>query len=123
MYLDKQGKVISGLSTKGYLAVGVPGTVMGLEEALAKYGTMTRTQVMNPAIKLASAGFELQQGDVDILNFGTKKFKTQPNVGNIFLKNGKSYQVGARLIQKNLAHTLELIAKITVTPSARNSRR
>lgn len=112
MYLDKQGKVISGLSTKGYLAVGVPGTVMGLEEALAKYGTMTRTQVMNPAIKLASAGFELQQGDVDILNAGTNKFKAQPNVASIFLKNGKSYQVGARLIQKNLAHTLELIATL-----------
>ena len=46
MYLDKQGKVISGLSTKGYLAVGVPGTVMGLEEALGKYGTMPRIQVM-----------------------------------------------------------------------------
>ncbi len=112
MYLDKQGKVISGLSTKGYLAVGVPGTVMGLEEALGKYGTMPRIQVMNPAIKLASAGFELQQGDIDILNFGTKKFKTQPNVANIFLKNGKSYQVGDRLIQKNLAHTLGLIATL-----------
>ncbi len=112
MYLDKQGKVISGLSTKGYLAVGVPGTVMGLDKALAEYGTMTRVQVMAPAIKLASGGFGLQQGDVDILNTGTKKFKTQPNVASIFLKNGKSYQVGDRLVQKNLAQTLQLISSL-----------
>lgn len=111
MYLDKQGKV-SGLSTKGYLTVGVPGTVMGLDKALAEYGTMTRLQVMTPAIKLAASGFGLQQGDVDILNTGTKKFKTQPNVASIFLKNGKSYQVGDRLVQKNLAQTLQLISSL-----------
>lgn len=112
MYLDKQGKVISGLSTKGYLAVAVPGTVKGLDRALSQYGTMTRVQVMAPAIQLAEQGFVLQQGDVKILSAGTKKFSQSPNVSAIFLKNGKtSYQVGERLIQKDLARTLKLIAK------------
>ncbi len=109
MYLDHQGKVISGLSTKGYLAVAVPGTVMGLERA-SQYGTMTRKQVMAPAIELASKGFVLQQGDVNILNWGNEKFK-QPNVATIFLKNGKnSYRVGDRLVQLDLAQTLRTIA-------------
>src|SRR5476651_958658 len=36
MYLDKDGNVIKGLSTKGHLAVGVPGTVSGMELALSK---------------------------------------------------------------------------------------
>ena len=40
MYLDKDGNVVKGASTNGHLAVGVPGTVSGLELALATYGTM-----------------------------------------------------------------------------------
>jgi gamma-glutamyltranspeptidase/glutathione hydrolase len=42
MYLDKDGNVIKSLTTNGWLAVGVPGTVSGLEYARKKYGTMTR---------------------------------------------------------------------------------
>jgi len=112
MYLDKQGNVISGLSTHGYLAVGVPGTVKGLDRALAEYGTMTREQVMVPAIELAAQGFVLQQGDVHVLEAGTKKFTQQPNVAATFLKNGKTpYQVGDRLVQKDLAQTLKVIQR------------
>lgn len=111
LYLDKNGEVVPKLSTTGYLAVGVPGTVLGLDRALAKYGTMSRRRVMSPAINLAERGYVLQQGDVDTLSFGTKSFATQPNVAAIFLKNSKTpYQVGERLVQKNLAHTLKLIA-------------
>src|SRR5512133_111414 len=40
MYLDKDGNVIKGASTSGHLAAGVPGTVAGMESALAKYGTL-----------------------------------------------------------------------------------
>lgn len=112
MYLDDQGKIISGRSTKGYLAVGVPGTVMGLDYALTKYGTMNRQQVMAPAIKLAEDGFVLRQGDVQILGYGTRKFRAQPNVARIFLKDReKKYEVGDRLVQKDLANTLKLIAQ------------
>src|SRR5436309_302478 len=39
MYLDASGNVVKGLSTNGYLAVGVPGSVAGMEAARAKYGT------------------------------------------------------------------------------------
>ena len=48
-----QGNVVPDRSPYGYMAVGVPGTVMGLETALDEYGTMSREQVMAPAIKLA----------------------------------------------------------------------
>jgi gamma-glutamyltranspeptidase / glutathione hydrolase len=111
MYLDKEGKVVPGLSTQGYLAVGVPGTVLGLEQALKTYGTLTRSQVMAPAIELAEKGFVLQSGDLKILD-STKKFNKQPNVAAIFLKNGTTpYQVGDRLVQKDLAKTLKLISE------------
>jgi len=111
MYLDREGKVVNGLSTEGYLAVGVPGTVKGLDYALTKYGTMNREQVMSPAINLAEQGFALQQGDVDIFKAGRKRL-LEPNVAQIFLKNGKDvYRVGDVLRQKDLADTLELITK------------
>src|ERR1700682_2661163 len=45
MYLDKDGNVIKGLSTKGHLAVGVPGSVSGMEYAREKYGTMKRAEL------------------------------------------------------------------------------
>jgi gamma-glutamyltranspeptidase/glutathione hydrolase len=75
MYLDAKGKVIPQLSTSGYLAVAIPGTVAGLDMALTQYGTMTRAKVMAPAIQLAEEGFILQQGDVDILNQGKKNLR------------------------------------------------
>ena len=63
MYLDDKGNPVEGLSTEGYLAVGVPGSVMGFETARTKYGTLSREKLMAPAIRLASEGFKLEQGD------------------------------------------------------------
>src|SRR5262245_64710649 len=58
LYLDKDGNVVPGLSTRGHLAVGVPGTVAGLEYAREKYGTRPRAELIAPAIKLAESGYE-----------------------------------------------------------------
>src|SRR5471032_1130924 len=41
MYLDKKGNVLPEQSLKGYLAIATPGTVMGLNTALQKYGTLS----------------------------------------------------------------------------------
>ncbi|TAL83142.1 MAG: gamma-glutamyltransferase [Candidimonas sp.] len=123
MYLDDKGEVRRGRSTRGYLAVGVPGTVMGLDTVLRQYGTMTRKQVMDPAITLAKKGYVLQRGDVSILTGSgyhgdldalsgpSKRFAQEPNVAAIFLKHGKPYKVGDRLVQTHLAQTLSLIEK------------
>jgi gamma-glutamyltranspeptidase/glutathione hydrolase len=105
------GKVVKGRSTKTYLGVGVPGTVMGLDEALKKYGTMRRAQVMAPAIKLAKDGYVLRPGDVRLLDTSTDTFKLYPNVAAIFLDDGKPWKAGQVLKQPQLAHTLSLIAK------------
>ncbi|HHP7232826.1 MAG TPA: gamma-glutamyltransferase family protein, partial [Xenococcaceae cyanobacterium] len=110
MYLDEQGKIIEGLSTQGYLAVGVPGTVKGLDYALTKYGTMQPKQVISPAIELAETGFVLQQEDVDTFQAGKDKL-LDSEVAAIFLKEGQVYQPGEVLIQADLARTLRLIAE------------
>ncbi|ATN12596.1 gamma-glutamyltransferase [Pseudomonas sp. FDAARGOS_380] len=110
MYLDKAGNVVEGLSAKGHLAVGVPGTVSGMELALSKYGTLKRAQVIAPAITLAENGFALEQGDIDLLHTATGEFEKDQDMRGIFLHNGKPMQVGQKLVQKDLAKTLKEIS-------------
>ncbi|MHB1947668.1 MAG: gamma-glutamyltransferase [Gammaproteobacteria bacterium] len=110
MYLDTKGHIIQGKSTYGYLAVATPGTVMGLDFALKKFGSMTRQQVISPAIKLAEQGYILTSGDVKLLDANIQNFKKQANVASIFMNHGKPYQVGDRLIQNDLAASLKLIS-------------
>ncbi|QRE74171.1 gamma-glutamyltransferase [Methylobacterium aquaticum] len=109
MFLDKEGNVVKGASTKTFLAVGVPGTVSGLEEALAKYGTKPRAELIAPAIKLAEEGFSLDQGDVDMLGTATEDLGKDPASAKIFLNQGRPYRVGDTLVQTDLAGTLRAI--------------
>ncbi|GGF03163.1 gamma-glutamyltranspeptidase [Aliidongia dinghuensis] len=112
MYLDAAGNPVKGASLIGYRAAGVPGTVMGLDTALAKYGRLPRARVMAPAIRLARDGFVLTRGDTDILELGTDLFRADPTLAAIFLhKDGTALQPGDRLVQKDLAATLDAIAK------------
>lgn len=110
MYLDKDGNVIKGISTKGHLAVGVPGSVSGMEYAREKYGTMKRADLLAPAIQLAEQGFALDQGDIDLLRTATKDFEEDPASAAIFLNNGKPFNTGEKLVQSELAKTLREIS-------------
>ena len=110
MFLDRAGNVVPGLSTRGHLAVGVPGTVSGMEMARSKYGTMARAALLAPAIALAERGFKLDQGDIDMLATATDDFRRDPASAAIFLNQGQPFEVGQTLRQKDLAETLKLIA-------------
>ena len=111
MFLDPAGNVIPGLSTKGYLAAGVPGSVAGLELARVKYGSQPRATLMAPAIQLATKGFTLNAGDIDMLRTGTADFRQDAPSAAIFLKRGAPFQAGQTLVQKDLARTLRLISQ------------
>jgi gamma-glutamyltranspeptidase/glutathione hydrolase len=95
LYQDKNGNVIPGLSTKGYLAVGVPGTVMGLERARTEFGTRSRAALMAPAISLAQNGYLIAPDDARV-------YKSMP---------GDTIQTGDTRKQPDLAATLEMIAR------------
>lgn len=112
MYLDKEGKVTKDASLYGYLAASVPGTVLGMDSAQKKYGKLTRQQVMAPAIKLAREGFVLTRADTDILDTTVKRFRQDPESARIFLrKDGEALQPGDRLVQADLAETLNAISE------------
>lgn len=111
MYLGADGQPVKGLSTRGHLAVGVPGTVSGLEFARAKYGTMQRAVLMAPALQLARRGFVLEPGDIAMLATATDDFRKDPASAAIFLREGAPWSAGQRLVQKDLARTLQRIAR------------
>ncbi|WP_420963525.1 gamma-glutamyltransferase [Brucella sp. IR073] len=111
MYLDDKGNPVKGLSTDGYLAVGVPGSVLGLETARSRYGTKSRQELMEPAIKLAKDGFVLSDGDVASLTESAETLAKDPAAAAIFLKpDGKPYAAGDTLVQADLAQSLALIS-------------
>jgi len=112
MYLDAEGRQIDDLSRYGYRAAAVPGTVMGLDRAAAEYGRLPRAALTAPAIALARDGFVLGQADTDILDERADRFGRDPGAARIFLRSdGKRFEPGDRLVQSDLAATLQLIAE------------
>lgn len=110
IFLDASGNPIPQKSLSGYTAVAVPGTVLAMDQILQKYGTMTRAQVMQPAIQLAKEGFIITDSDKTRLN-SLNVANLDPNVRAIFFKQDKPLQLGDRLVQTQLANTLTTIAK------------
>jgi gamma-glutamyltranspeptidase/glutathione hydrolase len=95
MYLDASGNVVPGLSTDSHLAAGVPGTVDGLLDVLSRYGTMSRQRVLEPAIRLAKDGFDLNYDLATEFQQTAEKFRKYPGSAQTFLKkDGAPYQTG-----------------------------
>ncbi|MGP9637043.1 gamma-glutamyltransferase [Psychrobacter sp. AOP3-A1-26] len=111
MYLDEEGNAVSDLSRYHGLAIGVPGTVAGLLKALEDHGTMSRGQVMAPAIALAEDGIEVTAGLSESLEALSDRLQKWPSTKKIFFKaDGSAYQPGERLKQPELAKSLKLVA-------------
>jgi gamma-glutamyltranspeptidase/glutathione hydrolase len=113
MYLDAKGEPIADKSLNGWLAVGTPGTVLGLETAREEYGTMPRAVLIAPAIALAEKGFVLQESELEVIHGGVKAAPAGPagsSVRAIFTNEGKPLAAGDRLVQHDLAASLRLIS-------------
>ncbi|HEU0215760.1 MAG TPA: gamma-glutamyltransferase [Stellaceae bacterium] len=111
MYLDAAGNPIRDASRDGWRAVAIPGTVKGLDLALARYGRLKRAEVMAPAIALARDGVVLGEPDAAIIAHDTKRLSADPEAARIFLHpDGTPYKTGERLAQPDLAATLQRIA-------------
>src|SRR5215510_8078328 len=105
MYLDKDGNVIKDASTVGYKAVGVPGTIAGLSLALKRHGKLNWSDVVEPARKLAADGFPITYHLARSLRAAEKSLKKFPDSNRIFLRDGKLFDEGERLVQPDLAET------------------
>jgi gamma-glutamyltranspeptidase/glutathione hydrolase len=109
MYLDSAGNVVPGLSTLGYKAIGVPGSVAGLAYAQQQFGKLTLAQDMAPAIALATNGYVLSEAEARSLHAGNiAKF---PESKRIFQRDGNFYAAGETFKQPDLARTLVTLSK------------
>ena len=110
MYLDRAGKVRPQASLDGHLAAGVPGTSAGLYEVHRQYGKLPWATVLQPAIHLAEDGFAVGEKFVKSAEGRKQVLLSNPAAREIFTRNGKMYAVGEKLVQRDLAKTLEKIA-------------
>jgi gamma-glutamyltranspeptidase/glutathione hydrolase len=113
-YLDAQGEADPAKSRELGLAIGVPGTVAGFALAHAKYGSgkFTWADLIRPAIELARNGIPVETDIADSLSFAAQRFARWPASAKIFLRSdGSPLREGDRLVQIDLAATLETIAR------------
>jgi gamma-glutamyltranspeptidase/glutathione hydrolase len=110
MYLDAAGQVVPGRSLDTPLAVGVPGSVAGLTHALARYGTLPLRAVLAPAIRLARQGFPVSDDLAAMLAEQRDRLGAWPASRAVFFRAGRPLRAGERLVQRDLARSLELIA-------------
>ena len=105
MYLGADGKLVPQLSTSGYLASGVPGTVSGLSLALSKFGKQPWADAVEPARKIAADGFAVSYTLAASLR-NSRAIRAFPEGKRIFQRDGRFYEEGEVLKQPELAATL-----------------
>lgn len=108
-YLDADGKVDG--ATAGYRAPGVPGTVAGLALAHQRYGRLPWATLVEPAIRLAADGVVLSADEAFALDWGKERLARSAAGAAVFLHpDGSALRAGERLVQPDLAWTLQQIA-------------
>ncbi len=108
MYLDEDGEVRKGLSEKGHLSSGVPGSVAGMYESHAQYGSLPWKDLVQPAIDLALNGFPLTRRMARSLNNLQDTLRRYNTVMPEFLLR-ENWREGDTIVWEDLGHTLELI--------------
>ena len=106
MYLDDKGNPLPGMSAVGHRAVAVPGTVDGMWQAQRRFGKLKWKQVLGPALRYASDGFQAEPWLQQRRDAVVKTFAGKTNFDAYFsnLKAGVTYR------QPELAQTLARIA-------------
>ncbi len=106
MYLDDNDNVISGLSSLGGLAVGVPGTISAIFEIHKKFGSLPIEELFTPSIDLANNGYLVTKYLEDALNEKRDDFIKLNGKNSLY---SIKYNQGDTIKNKNYAETLTKI--------------
>ncbi len=106
-----QKRGIQKIPLRGELSVSVPGVVDGWSELLAKHGTITLAQALEPAIKYAREGFAVSEIIAWQWREVADLLARDPNTASVFLPNGKPPAPGDVFKNPQLANSLEQIAR------------
>ena len=116
-WLDEEGNVKNNgtANSRGGLAIGVPGEVAGMEYAIENFGSgnVTRQEIMQPAIDLATQGYLVSTyQSQQITDHYADMTGDYPVLGSYYLReDGLPYQNGDVLRNPDLAKSLTLIAE------------
>ena len=113
MFLDAAGNPDPKKSRDSALSVGVPGTVAGLALAEQKYGSgkLSLVELIAPAIRLAQQGFQVEDDTANSPPRAKERLARWPSSAAIFINGGDVLHEGDRLLQFDLADTLQAIAQ------------
>ena len=111
MWLREDGTYDEARHHESLAAVGVPGTVAGLRAAWRREGRLSWARLLRPAIRLAREGFVLTENQAASLEKQLPEFRKHPPTLAQFSRRGEALRAGDRLVQGDLARTLERLAK------------
>jgi len=112
MFLDADGNVDERLARFSHLSSGVPGTVAGLYEAHRRYGSLPWKRLVEPAERLARDGIAVSYDMAENLrNYRDRLSRSDTSRSYFFRPDGSPHEPGDRLVQRDLAKSLRLIAK------------
>lgn len=111
MYLNPQGQVIKGASIDGPLAAGIPGVPAALEHLADQYGKLPLRQSLQPAIRYAQQGFEVDEHYRRMAQFRQQALNASPAASQVFLHQQQVPVLGYLIKQPDLAKTLQRIAR------------
>ena len=110
LYVDASGEN-NGNTKEGGLASGVPGEVAGLLYLLEHHGTMSREEVMKPAIRIANEGFTVSAYCANAISDAYEKTQKFPEMSKVYLdENGLPWEEGSVITNPDLGKALQLIA-------------
>ncbi len=110
MYLDENGEVVANLSTAGALSAGIPGEPAALVWLAKNYGSLPLAVALLPAIEAAANGFAVGNKYRQSIEWRIDAIKSSAEAARLFLVNGRLPGIGARIIQPDLANTLQILA-------------
>ena len=92
-------------------AITVPGMIDSWDQIIEKYGNLTLSEALQPAIEYAEKGFPFSKSQYENTHTHFNLLASIPETANIFIPNYKVPAINEKFIQKDLARTLKVIAE------------
>jgi gamma-glutamyltranspeptidase/glutathione hydrolase len=102
--VDRQNEV-------GYLSVGVPGALPAWTALVAERGRLSLGEVMAPAFRYAAEGFVASPYLASCIATSAGDLARFPASAEVFLPGGAPPPAGQKIVRRDYATTLELIAR------------
>ncbi len=109
--LDANGRVRGKVNEHGWLAVGVPGVLAGIELAARKYATRSYGELRAPAIALAEDGFAVGKKLASVIRANGPGLQRDRATAELYLPGGRAPEEGEVWHNRDLARLLRVLAK------------